>query len=234
MDHQGFTGIADTDSLGFCVQNNVRSHLKIRGLIHIDVTVSCTCLDHRDRTVFHHGPDQTCAAPRNQDVHITVHFHKRLRGLPGSILNQRQRRFGKPLFLQTRLERLNDRLIGMDRVAAAFQNHYISRFEAKAKRVCRDIRPRFVNDSHHAERHTLLSDQQSVGTFFHPCHFSYRILQFLQRLQSLCHAFHPVLCQVQTVQQTFRHSLGTSVFHVQCIGTENFLRIFSQIVCCFM
>lgn len=56
MDHQGFTGVTDADSLGLGVENDIHCHIKVCRLIHIDVTVSRAGLDDRYCAVLHHSP----------------------------------------------------------------------------------------------------------------------------------------------------------------------------------
>ena len=88
MNQQGFAGVADADPLGLCIPDNLCSHLIIRRFVHINMTVSGSRLDHGYRSLIYHSADQPCPAPRNQHIHIPVHFHKLRGGLPGSILNQ--------------------------------------------------------------------------------------------------------------------------------------------------
>lgn len=52
MHDNGFTGIADTDPLCLGIVDDIDSHLQVRTLIHINMAITGTGLDDRDRTVF--------------------------------------------------------------------------------------------------------------------------------------------------------------------------------------
>ena len=75
MDDKRLTCIAHTHSLGFRVFYNIRSHMHIRAVIHINMTISGSCLNHRNRTVLHHIRDKPCSAARYQNVNPAVHLH---------------------------------------------------------------------------------------------------------------------------------------------------------------
>ena len=81
MHYDGFTRIADADTLCLCTQNNINRHRKICRLIDIDMAVSGSRLDNRDGTVFHYSADQSGTAARNQNIDIAVHLHKLCRCL---------------------------------------------------------------------------------------------------------------------------------------------------------
>ena len=82
MDHQGFTGVTDADSLGLGVENDIHCHIKVCRLIHIDVTVSRAGLDDRYCAVLHHSPDKSRASPGDQYIHIFPKLHESCCGLP--------------------------------------------------------------------------------------------------------------------------------------------------------
>ena len=81
VDHKRFTGVAHSDPLGFGIDYNGNGFIKIGILVHKNMTVSRTGLDHRYGAVLHHAPDQPRAAPWNQKIHILFHPHK----LPGDL-----------------------------------------------------------------------------------------------------------------------------------------------------
>ena len=53
-----------------------------------NMTVSGSCLNHRNGTVFHHCPYQPSPTPWNQHIHILVQFHKTGSNLPVRAANQ--------------------------------------------------------------------------------------------------------------------------------------------------
>ena len=88
MDYQGFTGIADADSLGFRIKNYIKSHGRICAFIHIDMTVAGSRFNDRHGGLLYHSADQACAAPGNQYIHVLVQLHKFSRSLMTGICNQ--------------------------------------------------------------------------------------------------------------------------------------------------
>ena len=88
MDQHRLTGIAYTHTLSLGIHNNICSHLQIGSLIHISMAVTCTGLDHRDRTILNHCLDQSSAASGDQHIHILIHFHKFCCGFSGGVRDQ--------------------------------------------------------------------------------------------------------------------------------------------------
>lgn len=82
MNDKRLAGITDTDPLGFGIQNDIYRHVKISRLIHKNMTVSGSCLDHRYRCLIHNCTDQSCSTTWNQNVDILVHFHECCRSIP--------------------------------------------------------------------------------------------------------------------------------------------------------
>lgn len=88
MDKQRLACIADTDPLCLGIEDDIDCHIKICALIHINVAVSGTSLDHRDCALVHNGFNKALSASWNQDIHIFVHLHELSRSLSGSICDQ--------------------------------------------------------------------------------------------------------------------------------------------------
>ena len=76
MDHQRLTGIADTDTLGLGIIQDLHCHVLVSRGIHINVAVTGTGLDNRYGTLSHHSADQSGTATRDQHIHILIHLHK--------------------------------------------------------------------------------------------------------------------------------------------------------------
>ena len=87
MDHDRFTGIADPDTLCFCIVDDVDCHVKVRAFVHKNMTVSGSRLNDRNRRILHHGTDQSGASARDQDIHIAIHPHEFFRRLMACITN---------------------------------------------------------------------------------------------------------------------------------------------------
>ncbi len=84
------------------------------------MTVSGSCLNDRNRAVFHDSADQSGTAARNQNIDIAVHLHKLRRRLAGGIFDQKQGVFRHLLLFQCFPKRGNNRRIRVDCIASAF------------------------------------------------------------------------------------------------------------------
>ena len=91
---KGLACIAYTHTLGLCIDHNIRCHLKICSLVHIDMAVSGSGLDDRDRTLVYHCFDQSSSATWDQYIHIPVQLHKFRSRFSGGILDQLNSIFG--------------------------------------------------------------------------------------------------------------------------------------------
>ena len=76
MHQKRLTGIADTHPLCLGIHHNVCRHLKICALIHINMAVSGTSFDYRNRAVIYYCFNKTFAPSWNQHIHIFVHLHE--------------------------------------------------------------------------------------------------------------------------------------------------------------
>ena len=84
---------------------------------------------------------------------------------------------GKPDFFGGLLQQGDDRPVGVDRFFAAAQDHGVAALDADRRRVGRDVRPRFVDEEHHAQRHADLEHFQAVGPNRRFDHFADRLGQ---------------------------------------------------------
>ena len=172
-----FAGIADTYSLSLGIHDNICRHLQISGFIHIYMTVTCTCLNNRNRTLFYHSFDQSSAAPWDKYIHILIHFHKFCCCFSGCIGNQLDCILLHIIFFQSFSDAVYNRFIGMDRITSAFQDNHITGLKAQSKCICGYVWSCFINNPNNAKRYSFLSDQQSVWTLLHPQYLSDRIIQ---------------------------------------------------------
>ena len=117
--HQRLAGIADADALGLRIVYNIYRHGKIRILIHIDVAVSGTCLDDRDRALVHHGGNEPRASSGNQHVYVPVQLHEFRRRLPAGVLKKLDGVSRTAAVRQRLLQHLHDGQVGMDGVASS-------------------------------------------------------------------------------------------------------------------
>ena len=214
MNKKGFAGIAYAYPLSLGIHDNVCCHFRIGCLIYINMTVSGTCLDDRNRTLIYHCFDQPFSSAGDQHIHIFIHFHKFPGGFSGGILNQLNGILCNSLSLQGFADTFHNCLIGMNGITSAFQDHNVSRFKTKPESICGYVGTRFINNSDNSKRNSFLSDQKSVGTFFHSGNFSHRIFQIYKLAKSVCHSFDSFSGKKKSVHQTFRHMICLTVFYI--------------------
>ena len=217
MNHQGFTGIADTETLCLCIYNDIDRHLNICCLIDIDMAVPGSRLNDRNGTLFHYRANQACASTWDKQVHVLVKTHKFLCRLSGSIFQYLNGICRQTDCVKCLTDYIADCQIRVDRIAAAAKDDCISCLKAECKCICCHIWTGFINDSDDSHRHTFLSDLQSARCRFHGNHFSYRICQGNDLTDSLCHSSNPVFGQTKPVKQCLRHMIFLCFFDILII-----------------
>ena len=118
-------------------------------------------------------------------------------------------------------------------VASAAEQAGVSCLKAKSKRIRSDIGTGFIDNPHNAQRHDLLSDQQSAFIGLHLGDCPDGIFQVRHLSESFCHAFDPVNRQSQTVHQCLRHPALHGCFHVFYILRKNVILVCHKLVCRF-
>ena len=82
-------------------------------------------LDDRDGRVLYNGLNQPAAAPRNEHVYQIVQLHHSGNSFPRGIRDKAHRSLWHTCRFSCADQYVRDRLIGMDRFAAALQNNRI-------------------------------------------------------------------------------------------------------------
>ena len=70
IDQQGLHGVADTGSLDLGIEAYLPGHIKIRPIVHVDVTHPLVMLQNRDPGILNHKPDEPFTAPGNNKINI--------------------------------------------------------------------------------------------------------------------------------------------------------------------
>ena len=123
MHQQGLHGVADAGALGFGVDHDLLRHDQICVLFHVGVAVADPGLQHRHRGVLHHRPDQPGAAPGDQHVDEFVHLQHDVDRFPVSGIHQLDRSRRQPGAGGRAADHLGDRLVGVEGLGAAPQDH---------------------------------------------------------------------------------------------------------------
>ena len=218
MYHKGFTGIAHTGSLGLGVEHDGDRHVQIRGFVHKYMTVSRPRLNHRNRAVFHHSPDQSGASPWNQHIDISVQPHHLSGCLPVGICHQLNAVLFGSHKTKSFLDHRHNGRVGMDGIASSSQNHRVSRLKAEGEGIGGYIGPCLINHADDTHGHPFLTDQQAVGTALHGQHFTDGVLQTGHLANPLYDIVDPLIGQLEPVHQGRGHPLFFCQNHIRFIG----------------
>ena len=82
MYEERFTGIAHAHSLCLCIKYYVNRHVDVGCLIHEDMAVSGTRLDHGYGGILNDIPDKSGTSARYQKIDILIELHHLPRNIP--------------------------------------------------------------------------------------------------------------------------------------------------------
>ena len=230
VDNQRLACIAYSQSLGLCIFHDVRRHADICRCIHIDVAVACARLDHGDSAVLHNIRDQSCAASGDEHVNAAVHLHHLSGHLAARILHEQDHILAELFLAQPGFDRAHDGLVGMDRIAASAQDRRIPGLKAEPEGIRRHIGAGLIDDPDHAQRHSFLSDPQSVRPGLHIQHFTHRVVQGCDLPETFRHISDPFLRECKPVDQRLLDPFLLRRFQVFCIFFQYHLLLRGQFI----
>ena len=111
MDHKGFGGIADTESLRFCIIDYIDCHIRIRALIHIYMTVSDSGLYNGNSGILDNALDKSGASSGEEQIYIPVELHEFRGDLPGGVSEYKDDIIRELFLLKSISYKINDSLI---------------------------------------------------------------------------------------------------------------------------
>ena len=72
MYNQRFAGVTYSKPCCLRIYNNFHRHLKVCIFIYIDMTISGSCVNSGNCSIFHYKFNQSCSSPRNYKVYIII------------------------------------------------------------------------------------------------------------------------------------------------------------------
>ena len=220
--------VAHRGTRGFRIENDLRRHFKICRLIDIDVAVAHARFNHRHRRMLHHRADQPAAAPGDQYIHIRIEPHQLIGGIARRIRHELDAILRKARLLQRGAHHSSNRLVGMDRLLAAAQDHRIAGFQAQRRGVGCYIGARLKNHCHNAEGHRHLYNLQAVRPVPAGEHLAHRVRQGNNLPHPLRHPRNTGLIQAETVKQSRAHARLLPVGKILRICLQNRSSMFQQ------
>ena len=153
---QRLASIAHAHALGLGVHHDGARLLKVRGLVHVDMAIARTGLDHRNIGVFHAVANEPCAAARNENVHRAAQAHKHVRGSAISGLDNADCVAGQPGVLYGIRQHVGNSHAGVLSDGAAAKDAGVTRTDADARSVRGHVGSRLVHHGDKAQRHAHL------------------------------------------------------------------------------
>ena len=171
-------------------------------------------LDHRHAGVFGDEADQAFAAARNREIDDVAELQQVEHRLPAQIGHQGQHVGPDALRFDRGPQRVGDRGVGMDRLAAAAQQHAVAGLEAQRRGIGGHVGAGLVDHRDHAQRYAHLAHAQPVRTHVvagDPAHG-------IRQLGDVAHGGRDPGqsrgIQAQTVEQRARRTAGVRGFDV--------------------
>ena len=122
VDQQNLLGVADARAAGLGVFDDVQRHVEVGGPLHIDMADAGAGGDAGDGGVFHAGADEPRPAAGDQQVHIALRRHERLRPGAGGVLHEVHGVFRDTDSAQTGAQRVHDGAGAAEGLLAAAQD----------------------------------------------------------------------------------------------------------------
>ena len=118
-----------------------------------------------------------------------------------------------------------DPCAGVGRLLAAAKDDRVAGGEGHGRRIGRDVRPRFVDEKHDAQRHANLADDQARGPGRFLEHFPDGIGQRRHRLDTGGDALDPLGIEREPVDRGGREPKARGSCDVELVGGEDLLHI---------
>ena len=228
MDQQILHGVTHPGPLGLGVKRNPHGLIQIGRRIHIGVAQARKVLDDRNRGLLGHRPNEFLSAARNNHIHKAVLLQQDADRLAVSGAHELNRSGRQSSLAERGGQNINDGAVGPKRLGAALENNRVAGLEPQAGGVCRHIRTRFIDNPHHTQRHSDLTDLQAVGPPPHRHCLANRVGQIDNNLQTFRHALNALLGQRQTIQHGRRQAVAAAGLNVLGVGGQECLALPSQ------
>src|SRR3989454_976188 len=220
--------VAHRRALGLGVEHDGGGHLGIGVRVDEDVDDALVVLEHGHARALGDPAYELLAAARDDEVDVPVLLeHGRHRLAIGDVdeLDRLGRRAGL-------LERLGqhgrDEGVGLDRLAAAAEQHRIARLHAETGRVGGDVGPRLVDEGDDAEGHAHAGDLDAVGPPPRLRDGADRIGQRGDLAQAVGHLLDAGLAERESVEEGARQAPSPRALQVGAVGLEEGRRLLLQ------
>ncbi|ABA49903.1 hypothetical protein BURPS1710b_3448 [Burkholderia pseudomallei 1710b] len=172
-----------------------------RAIVDIHVADAVEVLDHRHARLVDQPLDQALAAARHDHVDVFGHRDQLADRRPIGRADDLHRVLRQPRRRQPFADQLRERGVRFERLRAAAQDRRVAGLQAQRGRVDRHVRPRFVDDPDHAERHAHLADLDSARAIFEIAHLADRVRQRRDLAQPFDHRLQRLVRQRQAIDE---------------------------------
>ena len=215
MHQQLLRGIAHGWPLGLGIDYDGVGHVEVGGFIHKDVAVPRSGFDHRDGGILGDKRDQPRAPARNDHIHQPAGLDEFLHRLPRAWIEQLDCALG---YSGDSGKNLHQPLIASSRFFAAAQHDGVAGFQREHGRVDGNVRPRFIDNPHHAQRHAHLADAQAVRA----CPLRQSLANRIAECRNFAHTLRHLFNSRRGQQQAVAHgAFEARAFHVPPVRPKN-------------
>jgi len=159
-------GVADRGAGGLRIENDVRGHVNVRGLVHVYVADSGAGLNDGHGGIFNHGADEPLGASGNEHVDIGVHVHELVCAFVGGIGDELDAVGGQGSACKGFSHNISYGDAGVYGLFAAAKDAGVAGLEAQRRGVRCDVGAGFVDNGDNSDGYGGLHQMQPVGTHF--------------------------------------------------------------------
>ena len=212
--------VADRRPLRLGVQHDGRGHVEVGGRVDEDVHHALVVLEHRHARALGDPAHELFTAARDDEVEIPVLLeHGRHRLAIGHF--EELDGLGRRASLFQRLgQHGGDQRVGLDRLAAAPQQHGVAGLHAEPGGIGGDVRPRLVDESDDPERHAHARDLDAVRPAPRLDDGADGIGQRRDLTQAVGHLLDAGLGQREAVDERARQAFRARALQVGAVGLE--------------
>ena len=158
VDEQALGRVARARPLALRVHHDPLGHFQVGRGIDVHMTHAVVVLQHRHFRFRRDPLNQRLAAARDREVDVAVHRQQVADRLPVGGRDELNRVGRNAAPCQFGAQECVQCGVGVNRLLAAAEDHRVAALDAQRGGVHRHVRPRLVDEEHHAERHADLQD----------------------------------------------------------------------------
>ena len=221
VDEQGLEGVARAGSLALRVEHDLFGHREVGLRVDVDVADAGVVLDDGDLGVIDHRLDEAGSAAGDDDVDDAAQGAEGGHGFAVGEGQERDGLGGQAGGAQAGRERLRQRDVRVDRLAAAAEHAAVAGLQAEGGGVDGDVGTRFEDDGDEADRDAAADDAQAVGAGPILGDFADRVGELRDGFTGDRDVLKAGVVETQAVGHRVREALGLGGSEILDVGLED-------------